>query len=762
MAIIEQNSMPFRPYARLMNVIGDQLITDKKVAVIEIIKNSYDADANIVKVRFCNMSNVGFNSLPREEQAYIEIEDDGCGMSLDVIKNVWLRPATPNKFDKKKRKNLRTDKGRIVQGEKGIGRFAIHKLGEKIELYTKAKGKDEVKLEMNFADFNPDDVNLFNQPTDSKLLIKVVDKKIPEIEQLTDYKLLDEVSNNWYVQNPPERITKESGTIIRIYNIRELWSTNDYKELYQNIQRMMPPVDNNAQSLGIKFIQDFTIEMYKEGTLYINDDVKTFADVIERAQYSMIGAVDKSGIITFQYKSLSPKRSLNDTFNLLDESSLAIRNYSLYGIKWFRDNQRKPSCGPFKFTFYAFDLKNKDLTILDKELEKFIKENFIFVMRDGIRVYPYGEKGIDWLDLDKLRSTYRAGQFISYNDLTGFVYISQEDNPFLRDATNRQGLVNDGGIYNDFKSLTTAITEIFNSEIKVDKNKKVIQKKVPINKSNEVLYKSLLKLQKKLEDSKDLETLDLSRKFFEAYKKHLDVVNDRMETVEDLAGLGMAVEKSSHDSLRILSLMAKNVKSFKKKIENRLYQEHELVELFDELDENLNLVYEDMQMIQPLFKIQRQTVKNVSIKESITKVLKYFRNDIDGKITTNINEIKEDIIVKTNAGLILQILINLIDNSIYWLNKSESSERRIHFKINMANRTLIVADDGCGIREDIIPYVFNEFFSMKSNGRGLGLYIVRELLFRINSQISVIENQFDKILPGANFIIKFDVEEDRI
>ena len=79
------------------------------------------------------------------------------------------------------------------------------------------------------------------------------------------------------------------------------------------------------------------------------------------------------------------------------------------------------------------------------------------------------------MDLDKLRSTYRAGQFISYNDLTGFVYISQEKNPFLRDATNRQGLVNDGGIYNDFKSLVTAVTEIFNCEIKIDKNKKIIQ-----------------------------------------------------------------------------------------------------------------------------------------------------------------------------------------------------------------------------------------------------------------------------------------------
>ena len=739
MAIIEQNSMPFRPYARLMNVIGDQLITDKKVAVIEIIKNSYDADASIVTVRFCNMSNVGFNSLPKEEQAYIEIEDDGCGMSLDIIKNVWLRPATPNKFDKKKRKNLTTEKGRIIQGEKGIGRFAIHKLGEKIELHSKAKGENEVKLEMNFVDFNPDDANLFNQPT--------------------DYKLLDEVTNNWYVQNPSERVMNESGTIIRIYNIREQWSLNDYKELYQNLQRMMPPIDDNARLLGVDFVQDFSIEMYKEGNLYVDEDVRTFSDVIERAQFSMIGSVDIIGNVRFQYKSLSPRRILNDTIDLLDDSALSIRNYSLYGTKWFKDNNRDPQCGPFKFTFYAFDLKNKDYTILDKDLEKFIKENFVFVMRDGIRVYPYGEKGIDWLDLDKLRSTYRAGQFISYNDLTGFVYISQENNPLLRDATNRQGLVNDKGCYNDFKSLVTAVTEIFNYEIKIDKNKKAIQKRMPIRQSNEMLQVSLIRLQRSLEKSEDLKTLELSNKFFDAYKKHIDVIKDRMEIVEDLAGLGMAVEKSSHDSIRILSLMAQNVKSFKKKLLSRSYQEQDLIELFDDLEENLSIVHEDMQMIQPLFKIQRQSIKDVSIKECIVKVIRYFRNDIDGKILTNIDKIGEDLIIKTNAGLILQVLINLIDNAIYWLGKSDIPDKKIHFTLSPTGRTLIVGDNGNGIREDIVPMVFNEFFSMKSNGRGLGLYIVRELLLRINAKIEVIENPADKILSGANFIIKFDVEE---
>ena len=232
-----------------------------------------------------------------------------------------------------------------------------------------------------------------------------------------------------------------------------------------------------------------------------------------------------------------------------------------------------------------------------------------------------------------------------------------------------------------------------------------------------------------------------------------------METVEDLAGLGMAVEKSSHDSIRLLSLMAQNVKSFKKKLISHKYEEQDLIELFDELEENLNMVHEDMQMIQPLFKIQRQSIKNVSIKESIAKVVRYFRNDVDGKIATNLDKIEDDLVIKTNAGLILQVLINMIDNAIYWLNKSDTPDKKVYFSVSPTNRTLIVGDNGNGIREDIVPLVFNEFFSMKSNGRGLGLYIVRELLSRINAQIAVIESPTDKILSGANFIIKFDVEE---
>lgn len=742
MAIIEQNTMPFKPYARLMNIIGDQLITDKKVAVIEIIKNSYDADANLVKVKFCNMSNAHFNDLPIEEQAYIEIQDDGYGMSLDTIKNVWLRPATPNKFDKKKRNQLKTPKGRIIQGEKGIGRFAIHKLGEKIVLYTKAEGENEVKLEMNFIDYNPDNINLFNQQT--------------------EYKLLDEVNNNWYVQNPPERITSMAGTIIRIYNLREQWNKKDFEDLYKNIQRMIPPIDENAKQLGVEFVRDFNIEMYKENQIFTSSEIMTFKDVIERAQFTMIGSIDETGNINFTYNALSPHRRISDRFDLLNQSDAAYRNYSFYSSRWFVDNERFPDCGPFSFTFYAFDLAKPDKTILNEDLKKFIKENFVYVLRDGVRVYPYGEKGIDWLNLDKLRSTYRAGQFISYNDLTGFIYISQEKNPQLKDASNRQGIVNDGGRFDDFTALVTMATEIFNAEIKIDKEKAKIKKEKNFGKSKGVLQNSFEELQQSLSQLEDVKILNLANKFVDTYHRHLSVIEERMETVEDLAGLGMAVEKSSHDSLRLLSLMRQNIKDFKKKVEEEKYDEKELLSLLSDLDDNLEMVYDDMQMIQPLFKIQRKSIKDISIKESIAKVVRYFRNDIDNKITTNINEIYNDLTIRTNAGLILQILINLIDNAIYWLNQSGNTNKQLYFEINPIEQTLIIADNGNGIREDISPLIFQEFFTMKSNGRGLGLYIVNELLSRINAEIYVLDNPKDKILPGANFIIKFTKGEDNV
>ncbi|HML65571.1 MAG TPA: ATP-binding protein [Dysgonomonas sp.] len=740
MAVIKKDSQPFQPYARLMNILGDQLITDKKVAVIEVVKNSYDADADNVKVRFFNMKNYGKKYIDENELPYIEIEDDGDGMTLETIQKIWLRPATPNKLDKKKRKENHTEKGRIIQGEKGVGRFAIHKLGERIDLYTKTSGGEEVRLEMDFTEYNPEDIDLFNQPT-------------------SNYKLLNDVHNTWYVNDPAIEIKKEKGTLIRIQNLRERWTSKDFEDLYKSILRLIPPVDENAIKLGVNFVQDFTIELFLDNELYTSSEATTFKDVVERAQYSMIGEVSNDGTLYFEYNSVSPKRNFQRSINLLNKEDLSQFQYPTKTIEdWFIKFGRLPNCGSFKFTFYAFNLKKRDKTIITTEIDQFIKQNFVYLLRDGVRVYPYGEKGYDWLELDKLRSTVKAGDFISYNDLIGFVYITQENNTRLKDSTNRQGIMDVDGAFEDFKRLLTETTQILNTEKKIDENKLEISKNQTYKDSNNLVLNSFNSLKSSLKNVDNRDVLEKANKFLAAVHNHTDIMRERMETVEDLAGLGMAVERSSHDSLTLLAKMRVNVKDFKKKIEKKDCTNNDILALLDELDENLNFVYDEMQVIQPLFKNQRKAIKDISIHEIANKVVRYFRRDIEGKINVSIQN-DGDIIVKTNTGLILQILINLLDNAIYWVNKNETSPKEITIKINSRNDTLIIADNGPGIREDTVPLIYNEFFSLKSDGRGLGLYIVKEILLRINGEISIIQDEDRKLLSGANFIIKFNQEQ---
>ncbi len=739
MPIIEQGKSPFEPYARLMNIIGDQLITDKKVAIIEIIKNSYDADAENVSVRFFNLKNFGSTYLTEQEQPYIEIEDDGDGMPLQIIRDVWLRPATPHKLDKKKQKLNFTAKKRVIQGEKGIGRFAIHKLGEKIEVYTKMAKSHEVKLELDFTEFNPEKADLFNQPP-------------------TEYKLLREIQNKWSVSDSPSEIKKEKGTLIRIYNLREQWQTKDFEDLIKAINRLIPPNDPNSQEFNISLIQDFKVKVFVDGSEFTSPSIVKFDDVIERAPFQLTGWVSESGVVNFFYKSIRTNRAIIREVNLLNEAELAKYNYDSWAIKnWFNKLARKPICGEIQFSLYAYDLTTIEKTSDTKDLKTFIKDNFVYVFRDGVRVYPFGEQGFDWLNLDKLRAIYKAGQFLSYNDIVGFVYISQNHNPLLRDTTSREGLVNIDNAYDDFKFLLTAVVEIFTAETKIDKEKVKLAKNASFKNSNEIVARTFNNLKRNLEKIEDKDTLAKANIFLSTVQKHSELMKDRMETVEDLAGLGMAVEKASHDAIMLLSQMRTNIQQFLIKIKNQDYTNGEAIEMLSNLDESLSVVYEEMQVIQPLFKFQRKAIQDVSIYESIEKVKKYFRRDLEGKIDIMI--IKDlDIIIPTNNGLILQVLINVLDNAIYWVNKGESSVKEIAFKIQTNSKSLIVADNGPGIREEAAPMVFNEFFSLKADGRGLGLYIVKEILFRIGAEISVIQNESEKILPGANFIIKFNNE----
>ena len=123
----EELNLPFRPRARLLQLLGDQLIGTPRLAVFELVKNAYDADAEKVTVTLNDIDT---------PNASIVVEDDGDGMTLEIIRDIWLVPAHDHR-DLQRRALQRTRRNRLPLGEKGVGRFAVHKLGDRIEVITR-------------------------------------------------------------------------------------------------------------------------------------------------------------------------------------------------------------------------------------------------------------------------------------------------------------------------------------------------------------------------------------------------------------------------------------------------------------------------------------------------------------------------------------------------------------------------------------------------------------------------------------------------
>jgi HSP90 family molecular chaperone len=158
----------FKPHARLLTMLGDQLIKNERIALVEIIKNAYDADASWVKVTF---EGFGDNFKVKTSSKLI-IEDDGTGMTKRILEDHWISPATPVK-KLAKTVTPATAKGRKLQGEKGIGRFAILKLGKTVSIITRPeKSQEEYTLGLDLSHFDDDFLSKDGKPK-SYLLVNV-------------------------------------------------------------------------------------------------------------------------------------------------------------------------------------------------------------------------------------------------------------------------------------------------------------------------------------------------------------------------------------------------------------------------------------------------------------------------------------------------------------------------------------------------------------------------------------------------------------
>ncbi len=734
---MKHEKLSIRPYARLLTMLGDQLIKNERIALVELIKNAYDADADWVNVRF----EIFADDMSTKKDSSIVVEDNGSGMTPEIIHDAWMNPATPQKYNRKRKGRSTTpEKKRVLQGEKGIGRFAILKLGKKITIATRTKGsKFESVLEYDFTKFDEDFTS--------------EDKQDKEI-------FLDQIQIDYSESSPPRLIKRSQGTAIKVQSLKGRWSERLIENLSRDLFSLTDPV---SRLTGRKRTDDFRISIISKGKS------RPVAD--ENAD-NLKGLIEDKPVLKLEGE-FNPRRNAfiyteNGSKKIVELNHPKITALWIWKQRFRRKQGRNAAsptyaCGAFRFHFYIFDFSRgiSGKHELNQQQKNFLKDHRTYLYRDGVRVYPYGDPDDDWLNIDVTRGTGRAGDFFSNDQVVGWIDISQKENPDLRDKTSREGLIEKGIAVRDFMFLIPT----FLSYIKQYPYSRYEQNKRDRNVAeivrNEVVANYLAHLKAKLADRGDKAGVDEVSKIEKEYNREKDHLVHRAETTEDLAGVGLSVEMTSHDIMLLMDRAGDIGKEIAK--QSRSSGDGKIQQQADMLVGVLTQITEGLQDIQSLFKSAKRRKKSLKIGPILDKIAQLYGSLLKNR---GIQYDKKDgrpgsppLVADTTDGVVMQVLINLFDNASYWLDTVDRKGKRILVTVDGNQGELIFSDNGPGIDEEDEPYIFEPFYSGKGEeGRGLGLYIARQLLERHDYAISIAERR-QRQLPGANFVVSFVKEE---
>lgn len=673
------NTETFKPRARLMLLLGDQLIRDTGIAVFELVKNSYDADASRCEITLRNINT---------PKARIVIEDDGVGMKPEIVTGVWFEPGTD--FRKRQReKGIRTAKGRLPLGEKGIGRFAVHKLGEKITVITRATGQFEVVVEIDWGNFG-DDLYLSDVP------IKIS------------------------LRSPLHFKGKKTGTRIEVSNLREKWTRGKVRDLYRSITSICSPFKTKQLRDTGAFDVDLVLspepdsrKSWLKGLLEVND-------VIENALFRGSGLIEGDNV-TYDYefrplpamKARIKGRELRNIreriFGILDEEGSGVSSRSK--PKPIPIDLSKWKIGPIHFDFHIFDREPivMDLATSDRTgLKKFLDINGgIRVFRDGIRIYDFGAPGNDWLGLGDRRVNIPVKR-IGNNQIIAAVTLDSVKSTDLVEKTNREGFI-ENDAYSAFRIAVLFTLRQIEVERNLDKER--LRKEFSRKKIKEPVVEEIALLRDKLKKRNMLKEFEL---IVDRIENQFIVAKERLLSPA-AAGLNLMVV--IHEVEKIVDNIVKAVEqnAAKNKIAKLL--------------KNLSNTIEGISFLMKSSGLKEEKA-GILIRQALFNFDYRFRahgirviNGLAGKSIS--------FLLKCYRRLIVSTLMNLMDNSIYWLENKGSKDKKIFIDILEdlhGGPAFVVADNGPGFQEyDPPEFLVQPFISRKDDGMGLGLHIANEV-----------------------------------
>jgi C4-dicarboxylate-specific signal transduction histidine kinase len=711
--------------------LGEHLISDQAVGLIELVKNAYDADATEVVVEILGLSD--------PDKTTVIVRDNGTGMTIQDIQEKWLSPAVDHK-ERAKRERRRTPLGRLPIGEKGVGRFAVHQIGRSLELITRSGDTREVFLPINWDDFESGD------------------------------RYLDAVDVNVQERDPQVFNTGSTGTLIKIRRARCIWTRSLLEKVHRTLRRLQSPLRQDSEA-NFKIL--FSCPDYPE---YENLDS---TDILERAHYEFRALIDDDGRCDFEYKCNHPAvaaRSKSDSADLIP-----LVGKEMHGPK--------PACGSFWINLYVWDRTRDYLSqsrVSSKELDA---QCGVSLFRDHLRVLPYGEPGNDWLLLDQERIQDPSGK-IGNNQVIGLIEVLQANNLQLRDTTNREGLI-ENEAFRDLRALSRSAIRVFTTYWKKDRPparesssrhkgslevarrvatavKETARDDVQVEVPLEAGFDGSSEGRESTPPSESNATVS-QRRALEILIENLEGAassdrekEKRIERLLTLAATGLAAERVVHEFGRQVTAASEALNQLRRfaPVGSRS------MDAINLLDTCLTTLRSEFKILAPYEISDRlPQLAPISLREAADLALTINKRLFDEYgIQTSLTG--DDFQIRGRQAWVVQVIDNLVNNACHWLAGISPNEgRQLQILLDRNNRQVLVLDNGPGIHEEAEAHLFEPFFSMKAGGTGLGLHISKEIMHRLGGEIRLIVDSDSRIdprfLPGAQFVLDFQNTSSR-
>lgn len=662
----------FKVSSRLPLLLGDELIPDAGYAVFELVKNSHDADATFVDVTLNDSDDIN--------DGIIIVKDDGDGMDEDIILNSWLVLGSSLRRQQVKNKQRTKKFKRPYLGEKGIGRFASHKLGTKIRLITRMVNKPEYIVDVNWRDFDPDSPQLI------EAIPVTVSSRKPEVFK-----------------------NDESGTLIEISVLRDSWSRGMARKLHREITSISSPFKKQS---------DFSALMRVSPQEEWLDDLFTF-DMAETSSPFSAKCVINGKNFSYDYSFAAPsmfKKSIEDRnvhveLEMPTVSSIKAKDPDDARLH-IDEIKILEKIGSIELNLLMFELEHAFVRAIVEDragLKKFLKENGgIRVYRGGFRVFGLGGAGEDWLNLGG-RRVQRPAARLSNNQIIGAVTLPEESVAFLIEQTNRRGFTESAEFRVLRKALLAVIVQL---EAERHKDKSRIKSLLEGKKVKIPVIDELRNLREAAQALGPEEFKKLSPAVDRVEKAYTEI----RDTLITAASSGLSLGSVVHD-------VEKQVKDLHKIVVKDPIPVQQVRDIVSHIDHMMDGF---------TYLLKKSPKSKESLKELVKRSIFNLEHRFDSHKIHIINGFTDenDIKVKCSRRLIVGAIMNIIDNAIWWLSIRGHKDKIIYIGPSQDisdGPSLIIADNGPGFMdppEDLV----NPYFSRKQEGMGMGLFLVDQAM----------------------------------